>query len=70
MQKPARSKGAKTAHLLRACFCNFCRIMQKPARSKGVRMHTYSGRVLWYFEIRFDKQLWIKTNQSEPSAPT
>jgi hypothetical protein len=21
----ARSKGAKTAHLLRACFCNFCK---------------------------------------------
>jgi uncharacterized protein (DUF433 family) len=24
LRKPARSKGAKTAHLLRACFCNFC----------------------------------------------
>jgi hypothetical protein len=25
LQKHARSKGAKTAHLLRACFCNFCK---------------------------------------------
>jgi hypothetical protein len=25
LRKPARSKGAKTAHLLRACFCNFCK---------------------------------------------
>jgi hypothetical protein len=25
LRKPARSKGAKTAHLIRECFCNFCK---------------------------------------------
>jgi hypothetical protein len=34
LRKPARSKGAKTAHLLRACFCNFCK-----------KRHTYFVRV-------------------------
>jgi hypothetical protein len=50
LRKPARSKGAKTAHLLRACFCNFC---GSPHEVRAQKRHTYFVRVSAIFANQF-----------------